>query len=333
MKNKFQQTRIADPTVTSRVFFDNGGLKAWIAYFLVTEGKAHFKGRRHRSATITAFQQLPVADKANVAKKVARKEPHPSVREAIRTISGSFEDAGMSLILSFSVYSNKLIRRLGILETRLNEYAQEHSSPTESSTGGEIVSPQDMIPSIPENSLDLGASPQHLVLEKASVLGIADVFDQYMCGAIRKDTVLSGGTTCLRAAITMDFPFDGLVDCLMSLAIYHTKVEYLAMSLFNVHVESTGPVRYVVLNGGAKLLPSPEITLKGSLDENIVRTLGPVVHGAIQSSRMRRKELEEGNHVTECVSMILTSRPEEGAIINLSLGLKGGTQIQNKLYT
>lgn len=68
-------------------------------------------------------------------------------------------------------------------------------------------------------------------------------------------------------------------------------------------------------------------------DENIVRTLGPVVHGAIQSSRMRRKELEEGNHVTECVSMILTSRPEEGAIINLSLGLKGGTQIQNKLYT
>jgi hypothetical protein len=154
-----------------------------------------------------------------------------------------------------------------------------------------------------------------------------------MCGAIRKDTVLSEGAICLKAAITMDFPIDGLVDCLMSLAIYHTKVEYLAMSLFNVHVESAGQVRYVVLNEGAKLLPSPEMTLKGSLDESIIRILGPEIHGAIQSSRMRRKEMEEGNHVTECVSMILTSRPEEGAIINLALGLKGGTNLKNKLYT
>lgn len=48
---------------------------------------------------------------------------------------------------------------------------------------------------------------------------------------------------------------------------------------------------------------------------------------------MRRKELEEGNRVTECVSMMLTSRPDEGAIINLSLGLEGGTQVQKKLYT
>lgn len=57
------------------------------------------------------------------------------------------------------------------------------------------------------------------------------------------------------------FPIDGLVGCLMSLAIYHTKVEYLALSLFNVRVESAGQVRYAVLNEGAELLPSPEMTL------------------------------------------------------------------------
>lgn len=218
------------------------------------------------------------------------------------------------------------------MNTRLNEYAHQRPSPAESLTGDANVSSQNNISSTPKNSLDTGAS-QHLVFENASLLGIADVFDQYMCGAIRKDTVLSDGAICLKAAITMDFPIDGLVDCLMSLAIYHTKVEYLAMSLFNVHVESAGQVRYVVLNEGAKLLPSPEITLKGALDESIIRILGPEIHGAIQSSRMRRKEMEEGNHVTECVSMILTSRPEEGAIINLSLGLKGGTNLKNKLYT
>jgi hypothetical protein len=31
--------------------------------------------------------------------------------------------------------------------------------------------------------------------------------------------------------------------------------------------------------------------------------------------------------------MILTSSSRRGAIINLSLGVKGGAQIQNKLYT
>jgi hypothetical protein len=96
MKKKLQQTRIADATGTARIFFDNGGLKAWIAYFLATEGKAHFKGRHDRSVTIAAFQQLPVADKVKVAKAVAGKQPHSSVREAIRIISRTFEDAGMS---------------------------------------------------------------------------------------------------------------------------------------------------------------------------------------------------------------------------------------------
>lgn len=44
MKKKLQQARVADATRTDRIFFDNGGLNAWIAYFLATEGKAHFKG-------------------------------------------------------------------------------------------------------------------------------------------------------------------------------------------------------------------------------------------------------------------------------------------------
>lgn len=128
----------------------------------------------------------------------------------------------------------------------------------------------------------------------------------------------------------MDFPIDGLVDYLISLAINHTKVEYLALSLFNVHVESAGQVRYIVLNKGTKLLPSPEITLKGALDENIIRILSPEIYGAIQSSRMRRKEMEGGNHITECISIILTSKPEEGAIINLSLGLKDSTNLKKQ---
>jgi hypothetical protein len=71
------------------------------------------------------------------------------------------------------------------------------------------------------------------------------------------------------------------MDCLISLAIYQTKGEYLAMSVFNVHVESAGQVQYVVLSEGVKLLPSPKMTLKGALNEAIIRTLSPKIHRAI----------------------------------------------------
>jgi hypothetical protein len=183
---------------------------------------------------------------------------------------------------------------------------------------------------ITDISLD---NTQHLISENASLRDIADVFEQYICGAVRRDKVESGGTTYWVAAVTMDFPHQGLVDCLMSVAIQQNKVEFLAMALFKVHVESVGEVRYVVLNGGVKLLPNPEITLKGVLDEAIISVFGPKIYEAITASRMRKMEREEGTHVTECVSMMLTSNPVEGAIINLSLDVKEGAQIQNKLYT
>src|SRR2546423_12411297 len=118
----------------------------------------------------------------------------------------------------------------------------------------------------------------------------------------------------------------------MSLDYHQSKWEYRAMALFKVHVESVGQVRYLIAKEGPKLIPNPEMTLKGAQDDAIIRVFGPEIYTAIKASRMRKKELEEGNHVTECVSMIFTSRSDEGAIINLSLGLKGGAQIQNKLY-
>lgn len=173
---------------------------------------------------------------------------------------------------------------------------------------------------------------QHLVLENASLQGIADVFDPYIYGAISKVTVQIGGNPSLKAAVTMDFPRRGLVDCLMSLAIQPSKVGYLAMALFGIQVESVGEIRYVSLNG-VRMTHNSEIILKGVLDEAIIDVFGSEIHRAVTACRMRKKELEEGNHKTECVSMILTSNSDEAAIINLSLGVEEGTQIRGKLYT
>ncbi|KAJ5570023.1 uncharacterized protein N7459_009453 [Penicillium hispanicum] len=144
-KKKLQQIGVSDATGADRIFFDNGGLNAWIAFLLTTEGQAHFNGRHNRSVTIAAFQQLPTADKAKVVKAVASKQPHPSVREAIRIMSKTFEDAG-------------------ILDDRLNDLTHQRLSLAESSTGEANVSPQNNISNTPKNSLDPGAS-QHLVFE------------------------------------------------------------------------------------------------------------------------------------------------------------------------
>jgi hypothetical protein len=145
-----------------------------------------------------------------------------------------------------------------------------------------------------------------------------------MCGAIRRDIVWSGRIPCLKAAVIMDFPLQGLVDFLMNLAIHPSKVEYLAMALFKAQVELVGHVWYVTLIGGVRLTPNPEITLKGVSVEAIICVFDPEIHEAITASRMRKKELKEGNDLIEGVLMILTGSSDEGAIINLSLGVKGG---------
>jgi len=115
------------------------------------------------------------------------------------------------------------------------------------------------------------------------------------------------------------------------LEICEREVEQLAMDLFNAKVKWVEQVLHIVLKEGITLIiPHSEATLKGVLDEAIIKVFGPEIYDAITESPVHRRELEEGKRLTECVSMIIT---KNGAIINLSLGLKGGLQIQNKLYT
>jgi hypothetical protein len=138
----------------------------------------------------------------------------------------------------------------------------------------------------------------------------------------------------------MVFPSWALVDCVMSLDIDADSVPYLAMALFKVRVESVKtvqvasakPVRHVGLSGGVRMAPHPEISLKGVLDAAIIDVFGHEIYRAIAACRMREMELDEGSAATECVSMTITSDPNEGAIINLALGLEEGTQIREKLY-
>lgn len=171
---------------------------------------------------------------------------------------------------------------------------------------------------------------QHeLVSANASLQGIANVFDKFLCDKIRKNTV--GGK--LKAAVTMVFPgWAGPVECVMSLDVCVRDAEQLAMALFNIKVEWVDQVLRVVVNEAVSLIVSnfEEAALKGAPDAAVLKVFGPEIHDAITQCPIRRRELVEGRHVTECVSMFFL---KNGAIINLSLDLEGGLQIWNKLYT
>jgi hypothetical protein len=63
---------------------------------------------------------------------------------------------------------------------------------------------------------------------------IREVFNRYMCNAIRRVKIQNNKITSSKATITMDFPLWGLVDCLMSLDVHKRDMEQLAIALFNV---------------------------------------------------------------------------------------------------
>jgi hypothetical protein len=184
------------------------------------------------------------------------------------------------------------------------------------------------VPDISSDYHNFPVAQEQRVIKNASLQGIARVFDEYMCRAIRRVTVQSD----VKAAVTTIMPiWGGPVDCLTSLDICEREVEKLVMDLFNTKVKWMEQALHVVLKEGITLsVPHSEVTLKGVADEAVIKIFGPEIHDAITKSPIHRRELEEGKRVTECVSMILT---KNGAIINLSLDLEGGLQIQDKLYT
>ncbi|OJJ42058.1 hypothetical protein ASPZODRAFT_137517 [Penicilliopsis zonata CBS 506.65] len=169
------------------------------------------------------------------------------------------------------------------------------------------------------------------IFEHASIDGIAAVFKGLICGAIRTTSVHVNGITRSTASVTTVFPPWGAVDCLLSLDIWETSVEPLAMALFNATVKWVKESLHIGFTRGTSLtIPNSEVTLKGVHDEAIVQVFGSEIQQAINQSSIRIQEMEKGKLMTECVSMIIT---EKGAIISLSLGLVQGLEIRKKLYT
>lgn len=320
LEPKLTAARNADQTTTARILLDHGGFVAWLAYFLATEGTAHFNGRLRQDNSIKAFRALPFNDRVRTARHLAHLKVPSAAEIHIRRIRRRLEDKGKQFAATPS-----FLTRSGLLTDPHEEARQDSTVPIDQtsteSCGISLGSPDST------TSEDTATS--------ASLEGTASVFGEYMYGVVRRVTTSNGGMTTVKAAVTMQFPGFALHDCVMMLEICETEVEHLVKDLFGINVVSVMGIRHLTLAKGVKLtsnVSNPEITLKGVRDEAIIRILGPEIHEAIIASRMRKRELEEGNSATECVSMIFTCKSGEGAYMNVCIALEGGLRIRDKLY-
>jgi len=87
-------TRSAALDDTRRIFLDSGGLVAWLAYSLATQGEAHFAGRRQQHDIIRKFTTLPLGNRVGTARYLARISLSPEVVKAITLIRRKLEDEG-----------------------------------------------------------------------------------------------------------------------------------------------------------------------------------------------------------------------------------------------
>ncbi|KAH7382063.1 hypothetical protein BKA64DRAFT_713302 [Cadophora sp. MPI-SDFR-AT-0126] len=169
------------------------------------------------------------------------------------------------------------------------------------------------------------------LLDSASHDGTRTVFNEYMCGLIRRVTVQTLDSTTSRLSITATSSTSRPADLVLSLDIYDWGIEKLAMALFDAKMTSVQQGTHISLYNGTTLtVPDSEVTLRGANNGAIVATFGWEIYHAINGNSIRNKEREEGKDTTECISMMILNT---GAIINLCLGLNQGLAIIRKLHS
>ncbi|KAF5126253.1 hypothetical protein E5D57_010949 [Metarhizium anisopliae] len=142
-----------------------------------------------------------------------------------------------------------------------------------------------------------------------------------------------GDENGLVAAISMSFPnVRSNFGCQMALEIVENKIDNLARDLFDVKLETIAGLRYVCLSGGAKILPNPKFTIRGSRLNVISEVFGREITSAVAASPAYQEELKQWRGRTDCVWMVISHKANDKAQLCLSMELFEGTLIQRKLY-
>jgi hypothetical protein len=152
---------------------------------------------------------------------------------------------------------------------------------------------------------------------------LARLFPPYLCGAVV--TVLFS-----TAMVHMTFPDNPSDDCRVTLSILPNKVEYLAMTLFGIHLESDGERRYVVLDSGSFIAAPDQLHFEGVREDACMKIFGPEMNKGVQSSFKRAMEF--GSSKSRCISMSISGTWNGAASLSLVLGLEQGLHIRQILF-
>lgn len=166
---------------------------------------------------------------------------------------------------------------------------------------------------------------QEQTLTGAGINGIVAVFPQWLVRAIQREN--SGG-------VTMVFPANlaaGGFQCLMSVAISPNKLQRVALSLFNIHLETEGNLRYIIYNDSVRI-SGPEIKLQGVTEKDIIDYLGFKIHWAVEASPARLEEKSNGLLATNCITLSVASDCYAVGFLHIILGLKEAFEIKEMLY-
>lgn len=180
-------------------------------------------------------------------------------------------------------------------------------------------------------------------LGNPNALKLNKVFPVPIAEAIRRNRQShdgeSGGTWAAALEMTFfdSFAFNDKLGAMMSLEVASHKVQHLADKLFGVSVESTDGNgsdgnRYLLLPSQVRVVPTPDLVLRGCKREVLSEVFGLEITKAIQKSLAYEEEAMQGHPLTECVSMTITHRASDGAVINLSLHERYALDIMAEMY-
>ena len=321
-KKSWQTLQDAGQDSTPRIFYDTGGFVAWIAYIATknaAEDQSRFKGKSELGTSMDELETKSPDYRKAVAGAIMNGAD-PEVAERIQHLC------------------ERLISKSPKRES--SERHKKRRNRSEDSASSETAP----IPR-PAPTYRAGAHRainhriQHSIAEEGQLLVNASLaettkfFPLYLSSAIGRIPDSYGNNT-FAAAVSMTFPADRVttkVECQMSIEISANKVEHLAMQLFQAHVETTAGLRYLFLPDGSKALPCPKLTLRGCRQDNISSIFGSETSNAIMASPEYQNEVKQGLNYTESVSMLISQGAEEVGVVLLSLGLREGTLIAQKL--
>lgn len=180
-------------------------------------------------------------------------------------------------------------------------------------------------PKISHQRIDQG---QGLVAADAtapSPINVSRAFPPFLCSAIIKDELSM-------AMVQMSFPDNPSDDCQMTLSIFPNKVQYLAMVLFGIHLESDTGQRYVVLGNGSRVVPTHQMLLDGAEEKGSAEIFGLPTNKAVQTSCKRVEEIANASTRTKCIAMSVSRRSNDPASLSLTLGLEESHELRRLLF-